>query len=391
MKQFKHVEDYLEVISGIRDPNGVVSSAWMFSFQPLINLARYDVKVLESMTLTTFDKKPLTERQGELACKIILKYERQLAAKGVDVEPVRQPNWRVPLRKMDYSKSLTLKDNQLVVKFPYETALINGIKDFQKESQGSLAFNRDEKIWIAGLTEYNLSWLHTWAKSSNFEIDEAVNNLMNLITAAEQQPYAIELFVDDDYQLNIRNAPDSLREYIVTNLGGFGIDNLLKLIDYSSILGYTVEPALAEAIIKDRGPRFYNLAANRELKVNPTTIANTDNLETIIDYAIKMNRFVVIYEPDLSGRMLAKLKDKYPGLLYSNGQVQRPDKIEKPIIHTVVPITNIDSIPLLVSSAGMMFGGDKQFMLQRAEKVVYCTVDVYNKKTTNQKVKNLAG
>jgi hypothetical protein len=29
----------------------------------------------------------------------------------------------------------------------------------------------------------------------------------------------------------------------------------------------------------------------------------------------------------------------------------------------------------------MVFGGDKQLMLQRAEKIVYCVEDVYNKKS----------
>jgi hypothetical protein len=49
-------------------------------------------------------------------------------------------------------------------------------------------------------------------------------------------------------------------------------------------------------------------------------------------------------------------------------------------IHTVVPLCNISHIPLLISGAGMLFGGDKQLMIQQAEKVVYCATDVYNKK-----------
>jgi hypothetical protein len=48
-------------------------------------------------------------------------------------------------------------------------------------------------------------------------------------------------------------------------------------------------------------------------------------------------------------------------------------------------------IPLIISSAGMVFGGDKQYMVQRAEKVVYCAADVYNKGNNSKKVKKLAG
>jgi hypothetical protein len=39
-------------------------------------------------------------------------------------------------------------------------------------------------------------------------------------------------------------------------------------------------------------------------------------------------------------------------------------------------------IPLLVSGQGMMHGGEKTLLLQRAEKVVYFATEVYNNKKT---------
>jgi hypothetical protein len=48
-------------------------------------------------------------------------------------------------------------------------------------------------------------------------------------------------------------------------------------------------------------------------------------------------------------------------------------------IHCTAPIRDI-KIGLLISSAGMMFGGDKTLMVQNSEKVVYCAAEVYNKK-----------
>ena len=82
MKTFDYVEDYLEVITGYRDlVTGKVTQSWSWTMNPIINLARYDVKVLESMTVSVAQSQPLTERQAELLCKIILKYERQLANK----------------------------------------------------------------------------------------------------------------------------------------------------------------------------------------------------------------------------------------------------------------------------------------------------------------------
>jgi hypothetical protein len=393
MKQFTYVEDYIEVIAGVRDVNtDKLISLWgIHSVNPIVNLARYDVKVLESMTDTVTSKLPLTERQGELAVKIILKYERQLTQKGVSVEPVKKPIWRIALRKMDYSRRLYMQDDRLILKFPFDNDLITSIRSFSKESQGSVKWEREKKYWDIGLTEYNLSWVHTWSQANKFDIDGEVNELMNLITEVERQNDSlIELCLVDD-RPHIKNAPESLVTYIENTLGGFDVDNLLKLVDFAPVLGYTVDSNLASALVAEYGPRFHNLLVNRETKVNPSTVLTTDNFASVLDYADSMQRWpVVIYEPDLSNRLLGKLEELRPGLYYSNGSFKMPtfDSAVR-YIHTVVPIRSIDVIPLVVSSAGMVFGGDKQVMLQRAEKVVYCAADVYNKKQKT-KVKDIA-
>ena len=392
MKQFTYVEDYIEVIAGVREfDTGKLISVWgIFSFNPIINLARYDVKVLESMTDTVTSNLALTERQGDLALKIILKYERQLAHKGVSVEPVKKPHWRTALRKMDYSRRLDIENDKLVLKFPFDNDLIASIRSFTKESQGSTNWDKDTKVWSIGLTEYNLSWMHTWAQANKFEIGDEVNGLMNLVTEAESTNYAIELFVNGD-QLSIRNAPQTLLDYVQTRLGGLDLTNLLTLVDAAPILGYTVDSDLATALISEYGPRFYNLLTNRETKINPTTVLSTDNIASVLDYADALQRWpVVLYEPDLSNKMLGKLEELRPSQYYNNGSTREP-AIDTTVryIHTIVPIRTIDVIPLVVSSAGMVFGGDKQVMLQRAEKVVYCAADVYNKKQKT-KVKDIA-
>jgi len=377
MTSFPHVEDYLEVVAGHRDPVNGRAGAWYMEFKPIINLARYDVRVLDSMTHAVTQNQALTERQAQLLCKIILTYARQLSALDIDVTPVRNPEWRIPLRKMDYSQRLTLDRDRLVVQFPFNTETVEAIKTFARDSQGSAQWDRDRKVWLVGLTEYNLSWLYAWATVNRFEIDTTVHELMAKITYAEQSGYAIELCLDSG-QLTVTNAENSLVEYIHNNLGGFELDNLLTLVDNSGILGYTVSKDISQAIIDKYGPRFYNLLNNREIKINPQALFTGNDFDSILDYADTVQRWpVVVYEPDLSGRMLGKLRDKY-GINYN----------QERYIHTIKPIHTQTVIPLLISSAGMIFGGDKQLMLQQAEKVVYCAQDVYNKKT-NSKVNKL--
>ena len=270
MKKFDHVEDYIEVITGYKDiVTGKQTSNFYFGISPIVNLARYDVSVLESMADTVLRRGALTEKQGDLACKIILKYQRQLANKCVDVSPVEKPQWRIALRQMDYSQILDLKNNKLILKFPFKNDMIDSLRGFSRESQGPVKWNRETKVWEIALTEYNLSWAVTWAEVYKVEIADSVTQLMDLIKQTEQQNYAIELYVTDQGMLDISNAESSLKQYITDNLGGFELSNLLRLVTASSDLAYTINPDLAQAVISEYGHRFYNLATNKEIKINP--------------------------------------------------------------------------------------------------------------------------
>lgn len=400
MKKFNTVEDYLEIIVGHRDPitGNVKSSSSMlgfisgFSFEPAISLARYDVNVLSTMTNTTVSKDPLTERQGELACKIILKYERQLAKIGVDVSPVNNPVWRVPLRRMDYSQSISIKDDVIIVKFPFNTTLIDEIKKFAKDSQGSSVWSPSNKVWEVALTEYNLSWLVTWGVKNGFNIDDRAKLIMDDIVNVESSDYKIELYIDNN-RLNIKNADPSLIDYITENQGGFSIDNLIHLVDMSAVCGFTVSDEIDAIVTNLYNLQQLNLIKNREIKAKPTTMQQIDTVTSIIRYAEETKRYpVVIYEPDSSGKLLKLIKDIVPAEdIYENRANKKAlsdDEIKK-FIHTIVPLWSIKKIPLLVSTAGMVFGGDKQFMIQRAEKIVYNAQDVYTSKKSFRSLNSL--
>lgn len=381
MKTYATVEDYLEVLAGMRDVvTGKTVNTWLSGFDPIISLARYDVDVLTTMSEATSQGKALTERQATLLTKILLKYQRQLANKSIDVSPVENPIWRKPLRKMDYSQRVYIDDDKLVMHFPFQNKLIEELRSFKSSSQGTCVFDREKKVWQIGLTEYNLNWVYTWAQHNKFEIDQQVHDLNNLILEMENTPFAIELYYGPE-SLDITNCPSSLREYIEENMGGFGYDNLLRLVDASSVLGYTIESALSEAVLSHWGNYALTIASHRELRIDPTAATVEDDFAKVLGYAVTTNRLpVVIYEPDLSNRLLAQLTKLYPSEdIYSVGVAKRP--VIPPtakFIHTVKPIRAIERVPMLVTSAGMIFGGDKQIMTQRSEKIVYFAADVYN-------------
>lgn len=376
MKQFKTVEEYLELIAGYRDVVSGIRNPLVYFFSPIINLARYDNDVLDSMSQASIDGKALTERQGQLAIKIILKYKRQLAAKLIDVAPIEEdPVFRATPRKMDYRKSLFIKDDKLFAKFPYDTKLIESIRTFKKESQGECEFLIDEKLWKFGLTEFNLNWAHTVAVANGFDIDGEVTMLVQQVIDIEKTPYLIELFVDGD-ELNITNCPLGLREYINDTLGGFAMSNLLRLADSAGELGFTIRDNLLAALKEQYGATFVKMAVIKEAKLSNIT---SDKFVEILEYARLVNRGpVVIYEPNKSGILQS--------FLYSSGidghyQIIDTKKCaidpDAEYIHTTNTIRDMEYIPLLITTAGMIFGSDKQIMFQRAGKVLYLTPEVY--------------
>lgn len=386
-----HVEDYLEIIAGYREPNGKSNYSIFTVGEPIVSLARYDMKIVPSLAEQTMGGKGYTDRQATLAVQLVLKYERQLYKKGIDIAPVRTPQYRMPIRALDRTSKVWVEDNIIKLRFPYDNKLVEEVRVASKESKGEFKFNRDKKYHEAALTEWNLNWIHTFSVQNNFEIDSTVTDLMSLLLTAEQDTYKIELVYKDN-GLAIANAENSLVEYVTDSLGGFDLENILTLSDYAPVLGYTVDKQIEQDIIGNLGTRFWSLCANRQLKVDMLTSSNL--VPEIAQYARLTNRFpIFVYEPDLSGRLLTEFNKFFPGAIITlDNKVMDTDvSADVKVVYTSkIPKTQFERIPLMISSAGMLYGGDRQMWIQAAEKVVYFSKDVYNKNTKGQDVCKLA-
>ena len=379
MKQFNYVEEYLEFIAGIRDVNGKILSRFLPN--PPISLARYDIKFVEGVGEQVCSD-ALTDRQAELAIKIITKYERQLSSLGVSIAPVANPHYRLPIRNIDRSKRLTVEGNMIHVRFPYNDFMVKDFKNGSKDTQGTTRFNRDLKVWQLALTEYNLNYAMVFAQANQIDIDTQALELMQLILDCEKSQFALELVIEHD-RLVITNAAKSLIEYVDTHLGGFDIENALRVIDHAKILGITVNSTLEQAIIAQSNARVYNLMINRDSKLNAQdSVKSAQAFDDIVNYATITNRWpIYLYEPNLKSDLL-QMASKYfaPENIIVCKNNTLPENYQQA---RVVHITKYNSrwqlnIPLLVTANGMLFGGDKQMLLGCAEKVVYLAHEVYN-------------
>lgn len=386
MTKYIHVEDFIQIICGWRDPATNKTMSIWDNHEPLVNLARYDVRIMDSFCTQIDNGQGFTDRQAELAKNLVVKYQRQLAKKGVELP--EELKFKFPVRTINRTCAVWADDNGIYLRFPFIKEWIESIKASQKTSQGVIKWDREKKIWHMGLTEYNLSWAYTFAKEhSEFTIDASVQDLMDKLSATEAKPYAIQLTIKDK-ALTIDNAADSLVEYI-EGKGGFTDDNLLRLVDMSGTLSYTIDPVIEETVAEAYGPRFLSLCINRELKIDPGVDARVQVLE-IVKYAEATQRYpICIYEPDLSGRLLEMFKPFFSEndiTVIKNQEMANFNSSSKVVYTHKIPRSWTSDIPLLISGAGMMFGGDRQIWLQAAEKVVYFAKDIYNKSSKGKEV-----
>lgn len=369
---YNHVEDYLELLAGYH-PTSVIGTSLTTPTSKLldVSLARYDVAIVESMAQHTMFGGSLTDKQAELTVALILKYKRQFAKAGIDVSPVEHPIFRKPIRFIDRTKRLEIENEILTLHFPYDKQLISDLNAFQKTSQGHAVFNHNDKVWRFGLTETNIYWLVSWARINNINVSPEVQKLYDLVAEAELTPYEIKL-VQTENGLAIVNAADSLVEYINNNLGGFGLDNLVKLIDYAGVLGYTIDEDVRRFAFSKYNSHLQIFGDCRQIYISPTDNA----MEAILEYAKAANRYpVCIYDPGL-GNEFDFSQFSPTEILRCNysGKLDRSDydlDNVKLVYANKIPPRWEHPIPLLVSTVEMMYGGKRMDWLNRAEKVIF--------------------
>ena len=389
---FPFVEDYIEIIAGVRDILGNSKALFDDTTSPL-SLARYDVSMLDSLAQQTSSMHvAYTDKQADLAVSLVLKYERQLAKHHIKIDTIKDsPKFRSPIRLIDRTCRAWVDGDVIKLRFPYQVETVDFVKTQAKNSKGYFHFSKDQRVWIADLTEYNVNLVHAIATSQKFEIDRTLQEHMDKLVDFEKNTYKIELTATKE-KLEITNATDSLAEYVNSNLGGFELDNILRLADNSSTLGYTVDGVVGEVITTAYGKRFWDLCTNRELRTVNSPSTNGDIVNDIIKYVGETDRFpIFVYGNHGVDNLFMQFiphfnKDE---ILNLDESAFDPDKKYKLVYTTKIPKTNIGRIPFMVSGHGMIFGGDRQIWIQNAEKIVYFAKEVYKKNMNDKKGKEI--
>ena len=377
MLKYPYVEDYYLIIAGYIDPKtGKTTST--FWFNPLISLARYDISFVSNVSEEINAGRALTVRQSELAVRLLDKYQRQLQSHGLDVtDIVREPKFKFGLREVDRTASIDFDGEHILVRFPYNSAMIEQIRELASNSQGRIEWNRDDKVWKSAATEHNLMKLTNWAESHSIPVSDSVKELVDLVNDAMSQNPLAKL-VKTDVAYEIVDAEKSLTEY-VDQRSGNSDDWLASLCDLSGVLGYTISRPVEKVVHERWGEWIVPFFTKKDILLPGIEDITVEDLSSIFEYCdIAKRNTIVIYEPDLSNRLLGMARQ----IVNDVETVTNSNNIDwsKRVIHLLKPACPPSgTIPLLITTSSMVFGATKQLMIQQAEKVVYFTAGVYNK------------
>lgn len=346
MFKFTYIEDYIEFIGGWRSRDGKLASLFDNVDSPL-SLARYDEKIVASLAeQTAINNKGYTDKQGELAKKLVEKYRRQLSKLS---DPIIVPEvvdqFRTPLRQVDRSKTVHIEDGLFVVKFPYDVKLIDSVKLQMKTGYGRAEFDHDKKLWYMAQTESNLNWIMTMKDIHGIQVSEEIESLYAQMLEVEAADNRIYLYKDQT-EYKIHNASESLLNYISETIGTMTDDNLLRLVDSADTLGFEVDDSIRQQVcdLLGNNQALCNIVNKRRSLIKQDEL----NLDSIIEYARLTNRLPVhVYSTGLPKEDTNEIKYLNRGKAFN-----------------VFP-------KLLVSYTSTMIGSKKESWQINAEKIIF--------------------
>ncbi len=145
-------------------------------FDPEISLWDMDKKVVTSLAQNPSIGKGFTEKQRALVLRLCQKYRNQLAMYlGTDAhDALDNPEFRFPIvEPATYEKSITVRDKEIVVKFPYNEDLVSKIRKYRDLHHMKLCeWDADNKVWKFALEESNIHWIAYNIVNLGFTVDE---------------------------------------------------------------------------------------------------------------------------------------------------------------------------------------------------------------------------
>lgn len=271
----RYVEDYLEFLYGTMDKEGNGSSVFNYAIHATskIKLATYDKSPVSSMgafcskARTENYESCLTDRQVDLARKIITKYRRQFLAIGIALpENDSDLELRHPVRTIDRVKYLAhdIDNKQIKLKFPYDPKKVSALHDYSNNSAGQCEWDNASRHWTFDLTEGNIAKMLELFQQEDLCIDESLTDIVtDVLTANNEQ---LPRFSINNKELKLYNCHPRVHEYLnELNWDARQIDKLAYWVSQASALGLHIDNSVIDTLMSQYSDDVVNIIINRKV------------------------------------------------------------------------------------------------------------------------------
>jgi hypothetical protein len=237
----------------IEDLINRLASDGVFIFNDPIQLFPMDKSIVSSFSAQILMGSGFTEKQATLAIKISRKYAKQLSvALKIDVlEFVNQPQFKLPIRTLNNSKTIKVKKHHnqnkkiISIAFPYDEVLVTSIRSYKKilsqnsHTGSSVNWNPDSRAWEFDLREEHIDWINHNLVNSSFLTDDVFIDLIDQIENVKNnlEDY-IPIVTFENNQFVYKNVPPTVEQPttldlvdVLVNARKYGITTWTEEID----------------------------------------------------------------------------------------------------------------------------------------------------------------
>jgi hypothetical protein len=295
----RYIEDYLEFLYGSLDKDGVPIQSYSYVnvSQAKIKLATYDKSPVASMgsycQKARLEKTEscLTDRQVELAKKIILKYKRQFLSQGITLPEDDALELRHPTRSIDRSKYLeqNIETKTFTLKFPYDPKKISYLHDYQNKSAGNFAWNNTARKWEADLTEVNLATVVELFKTEDLKIDDSLVPVITDVLNAGKKDLPTLVF--ENNEMALKNCHLRVFEYLDSINFNKRDNDLAYWVSIIINLGIELDQSILDKLSESYSPNTVEMIASRKVVLPSSNQSDGPWLESLFESNQALSKF----------------------------------------------------------------------------------------------------
>ena len=340
--------------------------------------ARYDHAPINNLGRQIQKAVPLTDRQQVLAITLVTKYHKQWKKQGYDVSNISidTPTEFAIRTGIERSHTASVSGNMITLKFPYKPRLISQIAEFAQISCGRIEFNKETKLWQIAATAGNLTWCDKFVNDHKFTVDSLYDEAKSLIEDGYDYK-SIQLDIVDG-ELVLNDAPESMLDWIRSEIGDVSMPNFIQLVSASHILAFTLSYNVVNYTFNNY-PHLADILLMRRTFINSDEVTLTELLHKVrrLDYDN-----IVLFVTEASNyaeyaKVIATVMPSYNIITLDTALTAMPDPRKKTVYVTTRVIAG--EVDLIISMAGFMAGPSRRNWLDSARKNIYYCQDIDDK------------